>query len=148
VDELLRRGRVRVTEQHALAHAAGHAAEANADLIGDEFADGADTAVAEVVDVVFRVTLDTSLQAHEVLERRYEAVIDEAPVLEPEEGVRGEIEAELAVHLEAPGVTEVVAARVGEEPEEVLRCLVDLRRVARAQDREQPQERFVRRDAW
>src|SRR5690606_1989384 len=100
VDELLGRGGVGVAEQHALAHAARHAPEADADLVGDELAYGADAAVAEVVDVVDLVALFAGLQAHEVLEGRHESVVDEATVLEPEERVGRVVELELLVHLE------------------------------------------------
>ena len=52
VDQRLGRDRVRLLGGHALAHGALHAGEAGADLALDEFADGADATVREVVDVV------------------------------------------------------------------------------------------------
>ena len=52
VDERLRRDLVDIVRAHALTHDALHAAHADAELVGDELAHRADTAVAEVVDIV------------------------------------------------------------------------------------------------
>lgn len=52
VDQGLRRDGLDVLRGHALADDALHAGQAQADLVLDELADRADTAVAEVVDVV------------------------------------------------------------------------------------------------
>ena len=78
VDELLRGVGVRVAEQHPLAHAPRHPAQPDADLVGDKFADGANAAVAEVIDVVFRVGFDPGLQVDEVLNGADQTVVDEA----------------------------------------------------------------------
>src|SRR5690606_23110303 len=146
VDELLRGGGVGVAEQHALTHTPGHAAEPDADLVSHELADRTDAAVPEVVDVVLDVALHAGLQADEVLEGGHEAEVDEAAVLEPEQRVALVAEGQLVVHLVAAGVTQVVAPWVGQQAEQVLRRLVDLGRVAGAQDREQAEQRLVRRD--
>ena len=52
VDERLRRDRFDVLGRHALTHDALHAAEADPNLVLDQLADRADTAVGEVVLVV------------------------------------------------------------------------------------------------
>src|SRR4029078_3915940 len=52
VDELLRRGLLRLDDRHALAHDALHAQQADSELLLDELADRADATVSEVVDVV------------------------------------------------------------------------------------------------
>ena len=52
VDERLRRHRLDVLHGHALAHHALEAQQADAELVLQQFADRADAAVAEVVDVV------------------------------------------------------------------------------------------------
>src|SRR5690625_3263976 len=87
VDELLRSGGVGVAEQHALTDTTCHSAKANPNLIGNEFADRADAPVAEVVDVVFLVAVFASLEVDEVLDGRYEPVIDELAVLKAKQGV-------------------------------------------------------------
>ena len=147
VDQLLRGGGVGVAEQHTLAHAARHAAEADADLVGDQLTDGADAPVAEVVDVVLDVAVGASLEVDQVLDGRHQAVVDEGAVVEAEQGVDLELEVELAVDLVASGVAEVVAARVGEQAEQVAGRLVDLGGVAGTEDGEEPQQRLVGGDA-
>src|SRR5471030_1480803 len=54
VDELLRRDRINalVVHRHALAHETLGAGKAHAALVGEELADSADAAAAEVIDVI------------------------------------------------------------------------------------------------
>ena len=114
-----------VVHRHALADEALRAGEAHAALVGEELADGADAAAAEVVDVV-----DDALalaQAHEVLGRGDDVGALEDALLELG------LEAELLVDLVAADAAEVVALRVEEEPlEEGLR-VGGRRGLARAQ---------------
>ena len=70
VDQRLRRDRLDVLGRHALAHDALHAAEADAELVLDQLADGAHPAVAEVVDVVGEVAGVAVVQLHDVRDGR------------------------------------------------------------------------------
>ena len=80
VDQGLRRDRLDVLSGHPLAHDALHAGQADPDLVLDQLADGAQTTVAEVVDVVgLDGHLDAAgdghrglalVQAHQVLDGR------------------------------------------------------------------------------
>src|SRR5690606_10164531 len=119
VDQGLRRDGLDVLRGHALADDALHARQTGADLVLDQLADSADTAVAEVVDVVDRDAdlgllaradagegLVASVQAHQVLDRRDDGLGDE---------IRGGQRAgatELLVDLVATHLGEVVALRV------------------------------------
>ncbi len=101
------------------------AGEAHAALVGEELADGADAAAAEVVDVV-----DDALalaQADEVLGRGDDVGALEDALLELG------LEAELLVDLVAAHAAEVVALRVEEEPLEQGLRVGRRRRLARAQ---------------
>src|SRR5262249_61867913 len=66
VDQRLRRDRLDVLGRHALAHDALHTAEADAQLVLDELADGADPTIAEMVDVVGEIARVAVVQLHEV----------------------------------------------------------------------------------
>ena len=66
VDQGLWRDRLDVLGGHALLDHALHAGQADPDLVLDELADAAQTAVAEVVDVVWVVALFAGVQLHEV----------------------------------------------------------------------------------
>ena len=91
VDERLRRDRLDVLGRHALAHDALHAAEADAQLVLDQLADGAHPAVAEVVDVVGEVAGVAVVQLHEVRDRREDVGLREREVAAAalDVGVRG-----------------------------------------------------------
>ncbi len=131
VDERLRRDRLDVLGGHALAHDALHAGEARADLVLDELADGADAAVAEVIDVVeldahldllaVALTLrrlDSGVEGDEVADGRGDVVDREHRVRQ-----RG-IDAELPVDLVAADLGQVVALGVEVEVvEQVARSL-------------------------
>ena len=105
VDQLLRRDRVDalVVHRHALADETLGAAEADAALVGEQFADGADAAGAEVIDVVDDA--DALLQADEILRGGDDVGALEDALLELG------LEAELLVDLVAADAAEVVALR-------------------------------------
>jgi len=151
VDQGLRRDRLDVLGGHPLADDALHPGQARADLVLDELADGADAAVAEVVDVV---GLDADLRrlaAADALDRDRLVGLDRhaggARVVQGDEvadgrddvlerehlDLAGHLDAELAVDLVAADLGEVVALRVEVEvvQERARRLGRDL--VARAQ---------------
>src|SRR5690606_34257112 len=112
----LRRDRVDalVIHRHALAHETLRAAEAHAALIGEQFADGADAARTEVVDIVDDAL--ALLEADEILRRGHDVAGLEDALLEID------LEAELLVDLVTTDATEVVALRIEEQAlEESLR---------------------------
>ena len=151
VDQRLRRDRLDVLRGHALAHDALHPGQAGTDLVLDELADGAQTTVAEVVDVVdldadrrglaVAETLELGLagvQAHDVADRR-DDVVDGQHAL----ATARRVEAELLVHLVAADLREVVALRVEVEVlEQRLRGLTR-RRLARTQLAVDVEQRLV-----
>ena len=69
VDQLLRRHAfdVDVEQRHALFHQTLRAGEADAALVGEQFADGADAAAAEMIDVIERAF--AAAQADQILDR-------------------------------------------------------------------------------
>ena len=109
VDQLLRRDRIDalVVEGHALADEALGAAEADAALVGEELADGADAAGAEVVNVVHDPVV--LLQADEILGGG-----DDIGGLKDAHLEVG-LEVELLVDLVAADAAEVVALGIEEE---------------------------------
>ncbi len=137
VNQLLRGGGVGIAEQHPFAYPARHPAQTDANLIGDEFTDGADAAVAEVVDIVFLKIFGSGLQVDEVLNRRNQPVIDKAAVFKAQQCALLEREPQLGIHLVTPGFAEIVTAGVSEQAEEVRRSLVYLWRVAGAEHRKE-----------
>src|SRR5699024_6477480 len=118
-DQGLRGDRLDVLSGHALTYDALHAGQTRADLVLDELADGADAAVAEVVDVVeldgqldlFPVAgalgrLHPCVQRHEVPDGGHD-------VLGREHRVRQRsLDTELAVDLVATDLGQIVALRV------------------------------------
>ena len=95
-------------EAHALLHRAAQLEEALADLVGGQLVDGAEAAVAQVVDVV-DVRLRLAAQIDDVADRRDE-VLRPAAVISSSAIVR----AELAVEAEAADAAEAVAVGVEE----------------------------------
>ena len=77
VDQRLRRDRLDVLRGHALANDALHAGQTDADLVLDQFADGTQTPVAEVVDVVRLIPLLARVQAAEVFDGRHDVLFGE-----------------------------------------------------------------------
>jgi hypothetical protein len=136
VDQGLRRDRLDVLGGHPLTHHALHARQARADLVLDEFAHGAQPAVAEVVDVV-GLALDlaaraldcreTGVQADEVLDGRDDVLERQDALLE------GQVEGQLLVDLVAADLGEVVALRVEVEVVEQVARVLDRGGFARTQ---------------
>src|SRR5690606_10533554 len=110
VHEVLRRELVGVAEVHPLLDRARHAGEPERELLLELLSDGADAAVAEVVDVVHLAL--AVLEHHELLDDGDDVLARErdAPVLP--------VEVEADVDPVAPDVAEVVALVREEEPVE------------------------------
>ena len=80
VDQGLRRDRLDVLGRHPLADDALHPGQADADLVLDELADGAQATVAEVVDVVGLVAVLAGVQPDEVLDGLDDVVLGQRAV--------------------------------------------------------------------
>ena len=150
VDDRLRRDRVRVLGGEALADDALHAVEADPEGLLDQLADGAQTAVAEVlvlVEVVGdglararqrlgRVVLDLLVellgQAEQLRQR--DELLDQGDDVVVGQGARLEVDVEVQARVElvAADAREVVALGVEEELVEQVARVVDARRLARA----------------
>ena len=143
VDQRLRRDGLDVLRRHALADDPLHAGQADADLVLDQLADGADAPVGEVVLVVEAVAgllLDEvqhvgdggqDLAAAEhvlVLARQVELLVGEAEQL----AEAGDLGPELAVELVAADPRQVVAAALEEGVAEVRLGRLDRRRLTGA----------------
>ena len=109
VDQLLRRHAfdVHVEQRHALLHETLGAGETDAALVGEQFADGADAAGAEVIDVVQHAF--ATAQADEVLHRGDEVLLGHDALVE------STFDAELLVDLVAADAAEVVFLRIEEQ---------------------------------
>ena len=115
VDEGLRRDGLDILGGHALANHALHARQARADLILDQLTDGAQAAIAEVVDVI-GLDLDLAtrslchglpgVQARDVLDRGRDVFLAERALAERL------IQAKLLVDLVATDLGQVVALRI------------------------------------
>ena len=126
VDQVVRHDRVDIDRAHALLDRALHAQQADAELVFHQLADRTHAAIAEIVDVVdfaaavaqFRQRLDDgqnvflAQHAHRV----------------------GRIEAQAHVHLHAADARQVVALGVEEQLAEQGLGRVERRRLARAHD--------------
>ncbi len=100
---------------HALTDDALHTAHADAELVLDELANGADAAVAEVVDVVDLEALLAGSEGQQVAQRRDDILVGERRGL----FLGGEVE--LLVDLVTADAGQVVALRVKEQTLEQLR---------------------------
>src|SRR3954464_9426511 len=109
VDQGLRRDRLDVLGRHPLADDALHAGEADPDLVLDQLADGAQAAVAEVVDVVDTVVRLAGVQPDDVLDGGDDVVLGQR-----QRALR-HLDTELLVHLVAADLRQVVALGVEEE---------------------------------
>ena len=107
IDEGLRRELFLVLEVHALADGPFHADEADAYLVGEQFADRADAAVAQVIDIVQHAF--AAAQLDQVLQRGDHVFLGKRL------GFLRDVQAELTVDLVAADGREVVAARVKEQ---------------------------------
>ena len=152
VDQGLRGDRLDVLRGHALTHDALHPGQAGADLVLDELADGADAAVAEVIDVVeldadlclFTVAgalgrVHSGVQRHEVADGGDDVLGGEHRVRQ-----RG-FDAELAVDLVAADLGQVVALRVEVQVVEQVAGGLSGRGLCRAQLLVDVEQRFVLR---
>ena len=127
VDQGLRRDGLDVLRGHALADDALHARQADADLVLDQLAHGAQAPVAEVVDVVGLVPVVAGVQADQVLDGADDVVLGQRA------GALLGLDAELLVDLVAADLGQVVALAVEEQVlQQGLRGLAR-RRFARAQ---------------
>ena len=138
VDQRGRRDGLGLLGRHALAHHSVQTGQARADLVLDELADGADAAVAEVVDVV---RLDGHgrgpFGAHHLGlpgVKSQKIAQDGRDVRDAElAGVAGGIQAQLLVDLEAPDLGRVVAFGVEVEVVEERAARLGRRRLAGTQ---------------
>ena len=126
VDQVLRHDGVDIDRRHALLDRALHAQEADAVLVLHEFADRPDAAIAEVVDVV-----DLALAVAQVEQRAHDR--DDVLLAQHAHGVR-RIEVEAHVHLHAADRRQVVALDVEQQALEQGLGLLQRRRLARAHD--------------
>src|SRR2546428_188752 len=136
VDELLGRRLLGLDDGHALADHPFHAEQADAELALDEFANGADAAVAEVVDVVRRAL--SVVELDNPRDDLHKILVGERP--------RGHrlLEAELAVQLVAADLREVITPEIEEERLHQAPRVVDRGRVARTKTLVDLDEAFVR----
>jgi hypothetical protein len=101
------------TERHALLHRALHAQQADAILVFQQLADRADTAVAEIVDIVdFALAV---LEVHQFLDHGEDVLGAQRG-----DGVLG-IEAETHVELDAAHGRQVIALGIEEQAANRLR---------------------------
>src|SRR5256712_1447449 len=136
VDELLGRRLLGLDDGHALADHPFHAEQADAELALDEFANGADAAVAEVVDVVRRAL--SVVELDNPRDDLHKILVGERP--------RGHrlLEAELAVQLVAADLREVITPEIEEKRLHQAPRVVDRGRVARTKTLVDLDEAFVR----
>ena len=127
VDQLLRRHAidVDVEQRHALLHQTLGAGQTDAALVGEQFADGADAAAAEVIDVVERAFAPTEID--QVFDRGDEILVGQDALAEID------VDAELLVDLVASNATEIVFLRIEEEPLEQGARVRNRRRIAGTQ---------------
>ena len=113
---------------HLFLDGALHADEADAELVLHQFADGANAAVAEVIDVVHHA--DVLAQLEQVADGRVEILRRQGAMIELG-GVL--VLVELDVELQTAHAREVVLARIEEHAFEERSRGVERRRIARAQ---------------
>ncbi len=137
VDEVVRHDGVDLDRAHALADRPLHAQEADAVLVLHELADRAHPAVAEMVDVVDLAAAVLELDQH--LEDREDVLLAQRA-----EGVLG-LEVEPRVHLDAADRREIVALAVEEQAAEQRLRRLEGRRLARAHDPVDVDQRILAR---
>ena len=129
VDEVVRHGRRHLLiDRHLFLDGALHADEADAELVLHQLADGADAAVAEMIDVVDHA--DVLAQLEQVADGAVEVLGGEGALVEAG-GVL--VLVQLDVELEAADAREVVLARIEEHAFEERGGGVERRRVAGTQ---------------
>ena len=126
VDELLRRHAfdALIEQRHALLDEALGAGQADAALVGEQFADGADAAAAEMIDVVQAAF--ALFQAQEILGGGDQIFLGQ------DAGIAA-LDAELLVDLVTADAAEVVALRIEEQPLDERAGVGGGRRIAGAQ---------------
>ncbi len=124
VDQIVRHHRVDLDRTHTLADRALHAQEADAILILHQLADRADTAIAEMIDVV-----DLAAAVFQFDEHAQDG--DDVVLAEHPHRILG-LEAEARIHLHAADGREIVALRIEEQAFEERFRRLEGRRLARA----------------
>src|SRR6266851_4050777 len=138
VDQVVRHGRGHfLVHAHLFLDGALHTYQADAELIFEQFADRANAAVAEMVDVVDDA--DVLAQLEEVLDRRNEVRRIQRAVVERR------VQPHLDVELQPAHAAEIVLARVKEHSAEKVRGGFQRRWIAGAQLAVDFDERFFRR---
>ena len=131
VDQSPRRGRTGVLDGHALLNDALHAQQADAELVLQQFADGAHPAVAQVIDVVLAhhagVAVDRVVGLDQAFDDGHQVVARQRAA------GHGRLQGQALVELIAADAAEVVAARVKEERLHQRAGVLLRGRVARAQ---------------
>ena len=122
-----------LADGHALLHGAAELEEALAQFVGRQFVDGAQTAIAEVVDVVHLELGFFFLRLLRIAE--FQQILDGVDEVDrPQRHLRfGDVLIELAIDAETADLAEAVAVGVGELLLEQFAGLFELRRVARPQ---------------
>ena len=137
VDQVLRHDGVDIDRRHALLDRALHAQQADAVLVLHQLADRAHPAIAEMVDVV-----DLALAVAQIDQRLDDR--NDVILAQHAHGV-GRIEIEPHVHLDAADGREIVALAVEEQRTEHRLRGVDGRRLARAHDAVDVEQRVLAR---
>ena len=116
IDQLLRRHAVDVDveQSHALFHETLGARQTDAALVGEQFANGADAAAAEVIDVVERAF--TAAQIDQVLDRGDEILVGQNALAEID------IDPELLIDLVTTDATQIVFLRIEEQTASAARA--------------------------
>jgi hypothetical protein len=139
VDEVVRHGRRHLlVDRHLLLDGALHADQADAELVLHQLADGADAAVAEMVDVIDGA--DVLAQLEQVADGPVEVLGRERALVQAG-GVL--VLVELDIELEAADAREVVLARIEEHAFEERRGGVERGRIAGTQLAVDLDERFL-----
>ena len=126
IDQVLRHHRINFNRAHAFADGAFHAQQANAVLVFQQLADRADTAVAQMVDIVDFA--DTVLQADQGLNDSQHIGLAQHP-----HGVR-RIQVEAGVHLHTADGGKVIAFAIEKQRLEHGISRFRRRRLARTHD--------------
>ena len=127
VNQGLRRDVVRLLHAHALAYNTLHTGKADAELILDQFANRADTTVAEVVDVVYLNAFGAIMETHDVAHGCDDVF------LRKRGGVVFRIELKLLIDLVTANLCQVVALGVEEQAIKQRTSRVDRRGLARTE---------------
>ena len=137
VDQILRHHRVDIDRRHALLDRALHAQQADAILIFHQLADRAHPAIAEMVDIV-----DLALAVAQIDQR-----LDHRQDVFLAQGAHGVLGGEIEphIHLHAADRGEVVALRIEEQRVEHRLRGIERRRLARAHDAIDVEQRLFAR---